>query len=156
MAYAAVTPALFKEAKPQFAAVSDNLVQIYLTMAGRAADESWPEEDYPFAVIAYACHLMTIEGLGTDAASQSHAKGMADLQTIKSADLTLTRFAKAASTTPYKEWLNSTPCGKQYGFMLKMLRGGPRVAMAASDCAVSGYAKDGIGNTYGWPGVFHA
>lgn len=155
MAYPAVTPAQFKEMKPQFAAVSDATVQIYLTAAGRAVDESWPEEDYALAVTAFACHLMTIDGLGTDAASKAHAKGTIDYQTIKSADVTLTRFQKSAETTPYSDWLSSTPCGKQYAFMLRMNKSGPRVAMAATCPRNSGYAKDAP-NSYGWPGVFNA
>lgn len=157
MAYAEVTPAQFKAMKPQFAAVANEAVQLYLNASKRAADESWDEDYYPLAITAYACHLMTIDGLGTDAASKSHAKGMADLQTIKSADVTLTRFQRSAETTPYTEWLNSTPCGKQYAFMLRMTKSGPRVAMAASCPAVSGYAKDvPLHNAYGWPGVFLA
>ena len=155
MALPEVTPAQFKQIKTQFAAIADEIVQLYLNMARRAADDSWDADDYPLAIMHYACHLMTIEGLGTDAASKSHSKGMADLQTIKSADVTLTRFQSAASTTKYSEWLASTPCGKQYAFMLRMNRSGPRVAMAASFPAVSGYAKDAR-NAYGWPGVFFA
>jgi hypothetical protein len=156
MAYPEVTTAQFKEIKPQFDNVSDDVVQLYLNMAKRAADDSWDEDEYPAAIIAYTCHLMTIEGLGTDAASKSHAKGMADLQSVKSADITLTRFQRSAATTPYSDWLQSTPCGKQYAFMLKLAKSGPRIAMAASLPAVSGYAKDAPRNAYGWPGVFFA
>lgn len=152
MAHVAVTPALFKEAKPHFNAVSDTLIQLYLNAAGRVVDDSWPEEDYALGIMAYACHLMTIDGLGSDAASKSFAKGKADFQTIKSADVTLVRFAKAASSTPYQEWLQSTPCGKQFAFMVRLLKAGPRVAMAASMPAVSGHAKDG---PLGWPGAFY-
>lgn len=151
MAYAAVTPALFKEVKPQFSASTDQAVQLYLNAAGRVVDESWDEEDYPLAIIAYACHLMTIDGLGTDAGSKAFKSGREDMQTIKSADITLVRFAKAAGSTPYTDWLNSTQCGKQFAFMLRLSKAGPRVAMAASFPAVSGYAKDA---PLGWPGVF--
>lgn len=153
MAYDPVTPAMFKQMKPQFVAVDDAVVQLYLNAAGRVVDESWPEEDYPLGVTAYACHLMTIDGLGTDAASKSFATGQADFQTIKSADVTLVRFQKSAAKSEYGEWLASTPCGKQYAFMVRMLKSGPRVAMAASCPRVSGYAKDAP-NQYGWPGVF--
>ena len=151
MPHQTVTPALFKEVKPQFADQSDASVQLFLNAAGRVVDHSWDEDDYPLAVIAYACHLMTLDGLGTDAASKSFKTGRADIQTIKSADVTLVRFAKAAGSTPYAEWLASTPCGQQFAFMLRVNRSGPRVAMAASFPAVSGYAKD---LPLGWPGVF--
>lgn len=151
MAYPPITPALFKATKPQFVEVDDAAVQLYLDMGGLAADASWPEPEWRMGVIAMTCHLMTLDGLGTDAASRSFAKGMGDIQSIKSADLSLTRFAKAA-TSSYQQWLQSTPCGQQYAFRLRMTRGGPRVAMAASSPATSGYAKDA--HSYGWPGVF--
>lgn len=153
MAYTPVTPTIFKQMKPQFNAVDDAVVQLYLNAAGRAVDESWPEEDYPLGVTAYACHLMTLDGLGTDAASKGFRTGQADFQTIKSADVTLVRFQKSAETTPYADWLGSTPCGKQYSFMVRMWKSGPRVAMAATLPCASGYAKDAP-NGYGWPGVF--
>lgn len=152
MAYAAVTPAAFKVAKPQFVGVDDVLVQVYLDMAGRAADGSWDEEDYTNGVVAFACHLMTIDGKGTDAESRSHGKGMAEMQTIKSADLTLVRFQRAAgSSTMYQDWLASTACGKYYLMLLKLNRGGPRVVTGGCG-AFSGYAKDATG----WPLVFYA
>ncbi|MER8827228.1 DUF4054 domain-containing protein [Mesorhizobium sp. M0938] len=155
MAYEAVTPAEFKAAKPQFAAVADVTVQMYLDMAARVVDQSWTAGDYKNAIIAFACHLMSLEGLGTDAASQSHASGAVEYETIKSGVLTLTRFrAAAAATTPYMDWLNSTPCGKYFVFLLRLNRGGPRVA-TVSTMTPSGYAKDWCGPTYGWPGVFY-
>jgi len=61
----AVTPASFKTAKPQFAAVPDATVQAYLDMAAQIAFD--PEND--LAVISLTCHLMTRDGLGTDAQS---------------------------------------------------------------------------------------
>lgn len=154
MANAKVTVAQFKALKTQFAEVDNAIVQLYLDLGALAADDSWPEPEYQIGVIAMACHLMTLEGLGSDAVSRGFAQGMGDLQSIKSADLTLTRFARAAGQTPYQEWLQSTPCGKQYAFRLRMTRGGPRVAMAASGPLVSGYAKDAPLNGFGWPGVF--
>jgi hypothetical protein len=154
-AYDPVTPAEFKAAKPQFAAVDDAVVQSYLDMAARVVDQSWTAGDYKNAIIAFACHLMTLEGLGTDAASQSHASGAAEYESIKSGVLTLTRFrAAAGATTPYMDWLNSTPCGKYFVFLLRLNRGGPRVA-TVSTAMPSGYAKDWCGPAYGWPGVFY-
>lgn len=147
-----VTPERFKQIKTQFAAVDDAIVQFYLDTASRMVDGSWGE-DQEFGEIAFACHLMTLDGLGTDANSKQSAKGFSDFQTIKSADVTLVRFQREASSTPYQEWLTSTPCGKQFAFMVKMIRGGPRVAMAATGHITSGYAKDA---PLGWPGVFYA
>lgn len=153
---AVVTVAQFKQIKPQFDAVGDDIVQLYIDMAGLSSDASWGEAEQTMAIIAMTCHLMTLDGLGSDKVSRSFAKGLGDMQTIKSADLTLVRFQREAGQTAYQSWLQSTPCGQQYYFRLKMSRGGPRVAMAASGAAVSGYAKDAPINAYGWPGVFCA
>jgi hypothetical protein len=154
MAYEPVTPAQFKTAKPQFATVPDATVQMYLDMAGRMVDTSWTAGDYANAIIAFACHLMTLDGLGTDAASQAHATGAAEFETVKSGTLTLTRFrADAGPDTPFTDWLNSTPCGKYFALLLRLNRGGPRV-LTVSTMMPSGYAKDWCGPSYGWPGVF--
>ena len=155
MAYEAVTPAQFKAAKPQFGAVADATVQMYLDMAGRVVDQSWTAGDYANAIIAFTCHLMTLDGLGTDAASKSHASGAAEFETIKSGTLTLTRYAKEASAdTSYLDWLNSTPCGKFFVFLLRLNRAGPRVATVSCAPGPSPYAKDWPSPSYGWPGVF--
>lgn len=155
MPYDAVTPAAFKAAKPQFAAVPNEKVQTYLDMAGRLVDETWTEGDYQPAIIAMACHLMTLEGLGTDAESRDVASGRAQYQSIKSGELTLTRFRSTAGEgTSYLDWLNSTACGRYFVFLLRLNRGGPRVVSVALPVGASGYAKDHPGPSYGWPGVF--
>jgi hypothetical protein len=151
MAYTPVTPAQFKAAKPQFSPVNDGTVQMYLDMAGTiAADDSWPETIYPLAIISYSCHLMTLDGLGTDTESEQQSSGTAAFQTIKSADLTLTRYAKAAGQSPYLDWLSSTKCGQFYALLLSQAKAGPRVLTVSAGC-VSPYAKD---VPMGWPVAF--
>lgn len=153
----AVTVEQFKASKPQFALVENALVQIYLDMAGRVVDGSWDAKDMDDGQIAFACHLMTMDGLGNDSASRQWAKGMGEMQTIKSADLTLVRFQRSAGEgTEYVNWLAKTACGQFYGMLLRMNRAGPRIVTLNDGAArVSGYAKD-AGNRYGWPGVFNA
>lgn len=139
-----MTPAQFKVRKPQFAAVPDATVQMYLDMAARYVFDTENDD----AVAAFACHLMTLDGLGTDAASTSFKTGAASYQSIKSGQLTLTRYQKAAGEgTTYTDWLRQTQCGQFYALLLKMERGGPRVACGGVGRAVSGYAKD----AWGWP-----
>lgn len=153
MVYVLPTAAQFKTAKPQFEAVADPTVEMHIQLASRVVDTSWLEPDYQPAVIAYTCHLMTLEGLGTDPISQSHANGSAEYQSIKSGELTLTRFKSSVpATTSYADWLSSTPCGRFYAMLLRMNRGGPLAVSIASPSRVSPYAKD-VGR-YGWPGVF--
>lgn len=144
MAYTAVTPTLFKGMKPQFAAVQDAVVQVYLDLAGEvAADDSWPSQSvYTFAITSYACHLMTLDGLGTDAESEDQGNGTSAFQTIKSADLTLTRYAKAASGSSYQDWLGGTKCGAFYLQLLRQNRGGPHIIMGGPGGCASPYAKD--------------
>ncbi len=139
-----VTPAEFKTAKPQFADVPDETVQMYLNMAARYVFD--PENDD--AVISFSCHLMTLEGLGTDAASASYRTGEASYQSIKSGQLTLTRFQRTAGEgTTFTSWLSQTPCGKFYALLLKMERGGPRIVSGGVGHCVTAYSKD----LWGWP-----
>ena len=155
MPYTPVTPTQFKAAKPQFAAATDPTVQMYLDMAGRLVDETWTEGDYQPATIAMACHLMTLDGLGSDAESQAIASGQAAFQSIKSGEITLTRFrSSAAEGASFSGWLQSTACGRYFALLLRMNRGGPRVIMGGVAVGASPYAKDHAGPSYGWPGVF--
>lgn len=137
----AVTVAQFKTAKPQFAAVPDATVQAYLDMTAAIVFD--PEND--LAVTALTCHLMTLDGMGTDAQSQSWSDGSAGFQTIRSGQLTLTRFQKAAGGSSYVDWLGQTGCGQFYALLLRANGGGPRVARGGGGHARTAYAKDG------WP-----
>src|SRR5690606_30513857 len=97
------------------------------------------------AVTALTCHLMTLDGLGTDAQSVSWATGEAAYQTIRSGQLTLTRFQKAAGGSSYVDWLGQTGCGQFYALLLRANSGGPRVARGGGGYGRTAYAKDG------WP-----
>lgn len=139
-----MTPTEFKALKPQFASVPDETVQMYLDMAARYAFD--PEN--PDAVAALTCHFMTLDGLGTDATSTSFRTGAASYQSIKSGQLTLTRYQRAAGEgTTYASWLQQTPCGQFYALLLRLERGGPRVATGGVGRCVTAYSKD----LYGWP-----
>lgn len=155
MSYEALTPARFKELKPQFAAVDDSVIQNYLDMAALFVDQSWPEKFYEQAWAAYACHLMTLDGLGADAESRSEASGRSQYQSIKSGELTLTRFQKDAGAMDYSNWLSQTKCGAYFWQLLRMVKAGPRVAIGAVGGCASPYAKDHLTGVYGWPGVFN-
>lgn len=151
MAYDALTPERFKTFKPQFDGVDDEVVQTYIDMASRFVDQSWAETDYEAAWIAVTCHLMTLDGQGDDEASKSFATGAAEFQTIKSADLTLTRYQRQSeSMGSFTKWLSQTNCGRFYSILLQMNRGGPRIAMGTCGFYPSGYAKDWPLGTGGW------
>lgn len=133
-----VSPEQFKTAKPQFATVPDETVQAYLDMAAAIVFD--PEND--LAVTSLVCHLMTLDGLGTDAGSQSFASGEAAYQTIRSGQLTLTRFQRAAGGASYTDWLGQTACGQFYALLFRANSGGPRIASGGSGVGPSYYAKD--------------
>lgn len=155
MAYEVLTPTMFKAAKPQFANVADETVQSYIDMASRMVDQSWPAADYTNGWIAFTCHLMTLDGLGTDANSKSFASGAAQYSSIRSGQLTLTRYrAQAGASTPFSDWLRTTPCGAYYTMLLRLVKGGPRLIRGGLAGPVSPYAKDQVTGVYGWPGVF--
>lgn len=137
-----VTPASFKAAKPQFAAVADPVVQSYIDFALVAfVGSGWGDIEDRVTILV-VCHLMTLDGLGTDPFSQSFASGTSEYQSVKSGQLTVTRFQKTSSSSTYGDWLQQTPCGRQFYMLLRMNRGGPRVARGGPGHRVSGYAKD--------------
>lgn len=141
-----VTPAEFKAAKPQFADVLDETVQMYLDLAGLWVDISWSERVYKPAMIAAACHLMTIDGLGDDVQSQSYKTGMAHFQSYRSGELSFSRYAREAGEMSFSDWLRQSTCGMFFLQLLRMEKAGPRIAMGGIAPAQSGYAKDMPGN----------
>lgn len=156
MAYIPLTPAEFKTAKPQFADVPDPTVQMYIDMAGRLVDKSWTEGDYTNAWIALTCHFMTLDGLGTDAASKGFKAGAAFYSSIRSGQLTLTRYReRAAADTDFNSWLKQTPCGQYYLLLLRLNKYGPRVITTGVGACASPYAKDQpVPGWGGWPNDF--
>lgn len=136
-----MTPSEFKALKPQFSAVANDRVQSYLDMAARIVFD--PEDDQ--ALAALTCHFMTLDGLGTDAQSQSFADGSAEFDSIKSGQLSLTRYRAASTGSTFGDWLARTECGRFYAILLKMSRGGPMIARGGPAHCRTAYAKDG------WP-----
>lgn len=151
MPYEQLTATRFKELKPGFKCVSDLDIEAYIDLASLFVGEHWPESVYEKAWVAATCHLLTLDGLGSSAASQSFANGTAQFHSIKSGELTLTRFQAAAGNSTYSQWLGQTPCGAFYYQLLRMAMSGPRVVSGAVRAGNSGYAKDWPLGTGGWP-----
>lgn len=140
-----VTAASFKIAKPQFAAVADGTVAAYLAMtAAIAVDATWPDSVRDTACIAYTCHLMTRDGLGTDPQSKRFANSTAEYKTIKSGELTLTRSdAPPTERGEYAAWLASTNCGAFFLQLARLAKGGLQtVSISTPANGASAYAKD--------------
>lgn len=143
----AVTPASFKVAKPQFAAVADALVQSYLDLAGVWVDETWlgsPVEDH--ATIAVTCHLMTLDGLGTDPASLQYAMGTSEYQSVTSGSVSFTRYESTAQSAGQStsSWFGSTVCGRFFMTLVRQRGLGPIIGLGGSgEREPNTYAKDG-------------
>lgn len=142
MAYVIPTASDLKTRFPEFSTVDDAVVTARIEEATRMVDESWTEGDYATAIMLYACHLMALEGLGTGPDSQANTGQMANFQTIRSGQLTLTRGTKSYGGGDTGDWYASTRYGSRFWRLLKQNQGGPGVAAADAGVYPSGYAKD--------------
>ena len=141
---AKITPAQFKAAKPQFSAVLDETVQTYIDLAQIWASGVWPDNMVDQVQIAVVCHLMTLDGLGTDQASRDNASGRGEFQTIKTGNVTLTRFRSTAEGAGQSTgaWFAQTPCGRQFLVFVRMISSGARWVGTPTGVPTTGYAKD--------------
>lgn len=144
MACEQITAARFKVLKPQFAAVSDSVVAEYIALAQVWASGDWAEPVCEQVQAAVVCHVMTLDGLGSDSQSKMFAKGSGEYQTIRTGNVTLTRFRSAAERAGLttSDWFSQTPCGRMFLVLSRTLNSGPRVAVGSSGDCVSAYAKD--------------
>ena len=145
MACEPITPAGFKTAKPQFAAVDDAVVASYIALAQVWASGDWPSSVCFGVQVSVVCHLMTLDGLGSDQASMDFASGHSSMQSIKSSNVTFVRFRSAAQSAGMSttDWFGQTPCGRQFMVYVRMFMSGPRWASAADPAGFTAYAKDG-------------
>lgn len=153
MACTPITPAEFKAAKCQFVDVANDTVQSYIDLAQVWAGGDWPDRVCKAVQVSVTCHLMTVDGQGSDPVSQSFADGSANYQSVRSGQVTVTRFrsqAEAAgrSTT---DWFSQTQCGQMFLTLLRSFRGGPVAIPGGSGRCVTGYAKDAYRDAW-WSG----
>ena len=85
--------ATFRAALPQFAAVDDATLQIYLDMAARSADLTVFGNSEDDAHIFLAAHLMSLAGIGPGQA----AGALAGFTNIRAGSLSLSRSERAAA-----------------------------------------------------------
>lgn len=97
MAYVEPTPAEFKAAFPSFAAVPDVTVQFALDEGELYVDDTWIETNRRPAVMLYAAHALTLQGLGTGAEAQAAAAGASNVLRIKSGQFELERGSSTSS-----------------------------------------------------------
>lgn len=144
MACTPITPTRFKTAKTQFTGVSDTVVQSYIDLAQVWASGGWPTSVCDQVQIALVCHLMTLDGLGTDQRSKNFASGRSEYQSVKSGNVTLTRFRSTAERAGLStgDWFSQTPCGQQFMVLVRMFMSGARWVGTPTGSGYSGYTKD--------------
>lgn len=112
----------FKARFPEFAAVSNTLIQLVLEEAIPMAGTSWLERDRKPAIMYYTAHLLALQGepqrtaAGAGGAGQSALTGAMKRRTV--GDVTV-EFAGSGSASgagmgPIDAALSLTPYGRQY------------------------------------------
>lgn len=134
MAYVRPTPAEFKAKYPAFADVPNATIQSYLDDS--PVDECWLETDYAKAIMLWAAHTMTVNGIGSD---EIGIAGAAGLSRLKSGTLDVS--FKDSSTDDGMGGYGGTAYGRQFYELLRANRGGPRIVAGGGRCQ-SGWAKD--------------
>lgn len=137
----ALTPpaaSVLKARYPEFTVVSDVLAGLVLTDAASMVDETWREGDRTPAMLAYAAHMLAMEGeparSATIAAGGSASGGGSTgaVKRIKVGDVE-TEFAGAAGSgssdaVGSAAWLSASAYGQQ--FLILRRRNFPAVAVA--------------------------
>lgn len=118
MAYDVPTALDLKERFPSFLAVSDAIIESAITEAQGRVDTTWPEADYAPAIMLYAAHLLTLDGLGS-----STEASLAGIKSLTIGSLSLTSAAGGDASGS----LASTSYGRRFREMAR--RNFPAVAV---------------------------
>lgn len=140
MAYVAPTVADIKTHFPQFAAVSDAVIQYDIDLTTSVVDESWFETDYTRARELLTAHYLTLDGQGTSTDAEMAGQGLSGVTRLKSASLDVSFSASAADTNSGSEY-DTTSFGRRFLTLLRKNKGGPRIAAGGHGC-VAGQATD--------------
>lgn len=137
MSYDKPTATLLKARYPEFDPVDDVRVGLFIDEALSSVDNTWVEADYQTAIMALACHKMTMEGEPLRSSNPSATIDVSNLgRKIKSrkvGDVSVEFEGSDASTsTPDKASsfrldLSKTPYGNKYLQLLKLNSFGMRV-----------------------------
>lgn len=149
MAYVDPTPAQIKARWPQFAAVPDATIQVWINTAKQTIDHTWCEDSYTYAVELLTAHYLVMNGLGTGAEAEANAAGMSGFSTIKSGQLTLTRGSASWADGVEAPW-NTTPFGAEFYWIMRRCKPAIAVGVAPDLGCKSAYAKDWPWGTGGW------
>lgn len=143
--YVDPTPANLLCFFPEFATVSEPVLQSYLNRAATSVDNSWSEGDFAYARILLAAHMLTLNGQGTGAEASAVRDGSGEFKSMAIGPLKLERFDKAKAALA-GSWA-ATRYGREFAGLLRRNKGGPRVA------GYSSAADRSYGDNFGpWTG----
>lgn len=111
MSYTAPTAAAFKARFPDFAAVSDDLVNAGLDEAARRVDTTWSEGDFAMARMLYCAHVLALDGHGASREVQTMG-----FRRIKVGPLDLERVASATEAGG----ITSTSYGRRFNDLARI------------------------------------
>jgi hypothetical protein len=94
---------------PAFNALDNAVVTSAIAEAGRLVDQSWTDGDFTLAQMLYACHVMTLDGLGNEGAAGIDLPY--GVKTLQAGDTKIERFA---STDPGASAYGSTSYGQRF------------------------------------------
>ena len=123
MPYEAPTVADLQARYPAFADVADATVQIWLNDAARFVDETWLEDDYQPATMAYAAHSMALLGIGAPTGAGALPAGVTR---FKSGAMDVTLSDSAASIAA-RGGLDATVYGREFKLLRRRNFSGPRL-----------------------------
>lgn len=119
MAWTAPTAAEFKARFPAFATVDDAVVNVVLAESALRVDDTWVSEaDFKLGINLLTAHILTLDGHGTGAESESAKAGALGFKVMKSGGLTLERFA-ASESAANGDQLSLTSYGRRFIDLLK-------------------------------------
>lgn len=127
MAYVTPTPATFRTRYPEFAPVSDALIQLMIDDAVADVGDTWVEKDRARAQMLLVAHWLTIEGEPERTATGQGAAGTGPIKRDKVGDVE-TEFATfgSGSQTVGSGTYMQTSYGQE--FLALMRRNFPAVA----------------------------
>lgn len=129
MAYTAPTAADLKARFPEFAAVSDTLINLILEEASAQVGETWLERDRKPATLYLAAHLLTMEGEpGRSATGQSGAAtGPVRRRKVGDVEVEFAGAVSVSATGDTRSAYDLSAYGRQ--FMVLLRKNFPAVAV---------------------------
>ncbi len=118
MPFLTPTPADLVARFPAFAAVPTATIAGVIAEARTRVDGTWLPDDAPIALMLYAAHVMTLDGLGTGAEAAAAAAGALGFQAMRSGTLSLDRRPVVGPGSP--SLLNETTYGRRFLALLKV------------------------------------